>query len=173
MTFLHLGTHPSGNLPTQRHSTTSSTGSQHDLPAPWDTPYREPPNSKAQHDQLNRQPARPSCASGHALQGTSRRKGAVQPPRQARSSCALGHALWGTSQHKGTARPACQAASKTFLRLRTRPTGSLPTQRHSTNSSTGSQHDLLVPQDTPLREPPNVKAQHNQLNRQPARPSCA
>jgi len=70
MTFLRLGTRPSRNLPTQRHSTTSSTGSQHDLPAPRDTPLGEPPDAKAQHDKLDRQPARPSCDSGQAPRRT-------------------------------------------------------------------------------------------------------
>ena len=33
---------------------------------------------RAQREQLDRQPARPSCASGHALRGTSRRKGTAR-----------------------------------------------------------------------------------------------
>ena len=65
-TLLRLGTCPAGNLPTQRLITAGSTGSQ----------------------------ARPSCASGHALQGTSRRNGSSRP----RPSCASGHALRGTSR---------------------------------------------------------------------------
>ena len=54
-TLLRLGTRPSGNLPTQRLITASSTGIQ----------------------------ARPSCVSGHALRGTSRRNGSSRPARQA------------------------------------------------------------------------------------------
>ena len=48
---------------------------------------------------------------------------------------------------EGTARPA---ASTTLLRLGTRPSGNLPTQRHS---STSSQHDHPAPRDTPFGEP--------------------
>ena len=67
-----------------------ATGSQHDLPAPRDTPFEEPPDAKAQHDQLDSQQGRPSCAM------------------QGRPSCASGHTPRGTSRRKGTARPGRQ-----------------------------------------------------------------
>ena len=68
-TFLRLGRRPSGNLPTQM----------------------------AQHDQLDWQPTRPSCASEHALRGTSRRKGTAWPARPAASTTSL--IMWMTFTH--------------------------------------------------------------------------
>jgi hypothetical protein len=81
------------------------------LPAPRDTPLQEPPNAKVPHDQPDSQQGQPSCASGHAPRGTSRRKGA--------------------------ARPARQPARTTFLRLGTRPSENLATQRRRTTSPPG------------------------------------
>jgi len=61
----------------------------------------------------------------------------------------------------------------TFLRLGTRPSRNLPTQRCRTTSLTASKDNLPAPRDTPLGEPPDAKAPHDQPDSQQGQPSCA
>ena len=109
---------------------TRPTNDQHDPPAPRDTPFGEPLDATAHHGQLDRQPGTTLLRFGTRPSGNLPTQWLITASStgiQARPSCASGHALRGTSQRNGSSRPARQAAKHdppeddtTIIHIRTR-----------------------------------------------------